>query len=72
MINALEMVAVSYIEEPHESHKMDGWESTIVACASNDRLGKVRECKKCEGRDVKAGGAGSRYHDPELSKPCRG
>lgn len=70
MIDALSMESVSYEEEPHPSHKMGKKESTLVACASNDRFGSVRACVNCEGRDVEAGGAGSRYHDPELMREC--
>lgn len=71
MINALEMKYVKMTTEPHPSHKMGPKESTLVTCASNDRFGSVRACENCEGRDVIAGGAGSRYHDPELEHPCQ-
>lgn len=70
MINALEMTYVAMDKEPHPSHKMSSKESALIACASNDRFGSVRHCKNCEGRDVIAGGAGSRYHDPELENTC--
>lgn len=71
MIDALEMEDVGMNDEPHSSHKMTAWSSTIVACASNDRFGMVRECSKCGGRDVKAGGAGSRYHDHGMRERCK-
>lgn len=73
MIDALEMEQVAYkTAEPHKTHKMGEWSSTIVACASNDRFGQVRKCKVCGGRDVKAGGAGSRYFDEILLSTCYG
>ena len=70
MIDALSMEFVAMGKEPHASHKMGAWESTLVSCASNDRFGKIRECENCGGRDVIAGGAGSRYHDKELGMVC--
>lgn len=70
MIDALSMNDVGMSDEPHASHRMGEWEQTIAACASNDRFGRVRLCEVCGGRDVKAGGAGSRYHDPCLAGPC--
>lgn len=70
MINAMEMEMVEGEPKIHESHEMSKWESCIVACARNDRFGQVRGCEKCEGRDVKAGGAGSRYVDEELLFEC--
>lgn len=70
MIDALEMQPVKYDAEPHASHRMGAWESTLVACASNDRFGQIRECAACGGRDVKAGGPGSRYFDAELLRNC--
>lgn len=72
MIDALSMQQVSYKTEPHPSHTMGEWESTLVACASNDRFGSERCCKKCSLRDVKAGGAGSRYFDEGLETECSG
>lgn len=71
MINALSMEQVAMDAKPHPSHKFGKKESTIVACASNDRFGSIRTCKKCEGREVWAGGAGSHYFDAELLKECR-
>ncbi len=72
MIAAYDMEYVPMHATPHESHKMGPKESTLVACASNDRFGSVRACEKCEGREVWAGGAGSHYFDPELAERCRG
>lgn len=70
MIDALSMESVAMNKEPHPSHKMGPKESTLVSCASNDRFGSVRTCENCEGRDVIAGGPGSRYHDLELTIEC--
>jgi hypothetical protein len=70
VINALSMEMVAMDAKPHPSHKFGKKESTIVACASNDRFGSVRTCKKCGGREVWAGGAGSHYFDSELQGPC--
>jgi len=70
MINALEMDRVPWDAEPHESHDMGEWESTIVACASNDRFGQIRKCKKCKAEEVKAGGPGSHYFETELCIEC--
>lgn len=72
MISALDMEFVYYSREPDVSHDMTVWEETIVSCASNDRFGSVRHCTRCEARDVKASGAGSRYWDQELFKKCEG
>lgn len=60
--------------EPHSSHEMEEWESTIVdhKGMSNARFGQQRCCKNCEGEEVLAGGAGSRWRDPELEKHCEG
>ena len=72
MIAAYDMEQVSESAAPHSSHKMGEKESTLIACASNDRFGTVRACERCEGREVWAGGAGSHYFDPELKRPCQG
>jgi hypothetical protein len=71
MINALDMQWVPMKQLPHASHNFTKKESTIVACASNDRFGSVRTCKRCGGREVWAGGAGSHYFDSELMERCR-
>ena len=61
---------VKYEQEPHQSHKMTDWEGTICQLSNNDRFGRVRHCKICEGRDYLCGGAGSRWQDKELLAPC--
>ena len=71
MINAGDMEMVAMDAKPHPSHKFGEKESTLVACASNDRFGSIRACKVCEGREVWAGGAGSHYFDAELLRACR-
>jgi hypothetical protein len=70
MINALDMEGVPMDAKPHASHKFGKKESTLVACASNDRFGSIRTCKHCGGREVWAGGAGSHYFDSELKRAC--
>jgi len=71
MINALSMDQVPMDAKPHPSHQFGKKESTLVACASNDRFGSIRTCKKCELSEVWAGGAGSHYFDHGLKEPCR-
>lgn len=70
MIDALEMEQVTSDARPHPSHRMGSSQSTIVACASNDRFGSVVSCERCGARDVKAGGPGSRYFDEALMSAC--
>ena len=72
MINALAMEQVSWDAKPHKSHQFGRKESTLVSCASNDRFGSIRTCKKCGGQEVWAGGAGSHYFDEGLQEQCRG
>jgi hypothetical protein len=71
MIYALNMEMVMMDAKPDASHQFGRKESTIVACASNDRFGSVRTCKRCGGREVWAGGAGSHYFDSELLRKCK-
>lgn len=71
MIDALSMETVPMDAKPHPSHRFGKKESTIVACASNDRFGSIRTCTKCALREVWAGGAGSHYFDRGLQEPCR-
>jgi hypothetical protein len=71
MIDALSLNQVGMSQEPDESHQMGDWESTLVSCASIGRFGSVRTCKVCGGIDVRAGGAGSRYHSDEMALPCK-
>ena len=70
MIDALEMQQVEMSDVPHSSHDMGEWMQTIVACASNDRFGRVRTCKNCGLQDVMAGGAESHYFDHGLTNVC--
>jgi hypothetical protein len=71
MIDALSMEMVAMDAKPHPSHQFGKKESTIVACASNDRFGSIRACTKCELSEVWAGGAGSHYFDRGLQETCR-
>lgn len=70
MWNALALEQVNYNKEPHDSHVFGRKESTLVSCASNDRFGSVRTCKRCGGSEVWAGGAGSHYFDGDLASAC--
>lgn len=62
---------VKYEQEPHPTHDMTEWKSTICELSNNDRFGQNRECKKCKGRDYRCGGAGSRWQDRQLLRPCQ-
>lgn len=57
-------------QEPHESHVMTEWQSTICQLANADRFGRRRICTICEGEDYLCGGAGSRWQDTWLGDPC--
>lgn len=70
MIDAVSMNQVAMDATPHASHTFGKKESTLVACASNDRFGSIRTCRRCGGREVWAGGAGSHYFDEELLEAC--
>lgn len=65
-----ETTHVKHEQEPHESHKMGEWESTICQLSNSDRFGRVRHCETCGGRDYLCGGPGSRWQDKGLLKPC--
>ncbi len=71
MIDALDMEYVAWDAQPHSSHDFGPKESTMVAGDGIDRFGSVRECKKCGGREVWAGGAGSHYFDADLLRKCQ-
>lgn len=71
MIDATLMVNVAIDAIPHSSHYFGPKKSALVVCASNDRFGFIRTCKKCDGSEVWAGGAGSHYFDRELTMPCK-
>ena len=57
-------------QEPHVSHRMSVWASTICQLSNEDRFGRMRKCLKCDGEDYLCGGAGSRWQDSMLQKPC--
>ena len=65
------LTAVGVKQEPHESHKMTEWVSTVCVLSNNDRFGRKRKCEKCNGEDYLCGGPGSRWQSKELSKPCK-
>lgn len=56
-------------QEPHPSHKMTEWESTIVTLISTSRFGEIRECENCGGEHARTV-AGEAMHD-ELKYPCQ-
>jgi len=67
-----ENVDYNYINEmknePHPSHEMTEWESTIVTIISTSRFGKFRKCKNC-GAEQAETVAGKAMHE-ELKNPC--
>ena len=67
-----ELTCVKYEQEPHFTHSMTDWRSTICQLSTNDRFGRKRKCKKCGGQDYLCGGAGSRWQDSFLARPCEG
>lgn len=67
-----ELAYVKYEQEPHSTHSMTDWKSTICQLSNNDRFGRSRVCEVCGGRDYLCGGAGSRWQDTCLSNPCEG
>lgn len=54
--------------EPHPSHKMSNWESTIVTISVTPRFGKIRKCLNCEAEHAKTG-TGQAHHN-ELAHEC--
>lgn len=54
---------------PHPSHDMTDWASTIVTITSTARFGSLRECKNCGAEHAKTV-AGEAMHD-ELYEPCQ-
>jgi len=65
-----ELTNVKLTQEPHGTHNMTEWESTICQLSNNARFGRCRECRNCGGQDYLCGGAGSRWQDKNLCKPC--
>lgn len=66
-----ELCNVRYEQEPHNSHDMTEWEQTICCLPNNDRFGRRRYCKRCEGWDYLCGGAGSRWQDKFMAMECK-
>ncbi len=56
--------------QPHPSHEMTEWESSIVTLIATPRFGRIRHCRKCNAEHVKTV-AGEAMHD-ELYAPCTG
>jgi hypothetical protein len=54
--------------EPHPSHKMTPWESTIITLIDTPRFGRTRKCSEC-GAEQAETVAGKAMHD-ELRLPC--
>lgn len=54
--------------EPHPSHDMTDWESTVVTIIATPRFGSLRECRNCGGEHAKTV-SGEAMHD-ELRAPC--
>ncbi len=57
-------------DKPNMTHKWGKWESTIISCASDDRFGRLRKCKKCDAEEAFAGGAGSHMVNDEALEDC--
>lgn len=53
---------------PHPSHDMTQWKSTIVTLISTSRFGRWRKCRNC-GAEHAYTSAGEAMHD-ELYKKC--
>lgn len=56
--------------EPHPSHEMGPWRSTVVTITETSRFGSIRECKHCGAEEAKTV-CGHAAHD-ELAEPCSG
>lgn len=56
------------ISEPHESHDMTPWRSTIVTIIATPRFGEFRKCRLCDAEQAKTV-AGSAEWD-EITLPC--
>lgn len=56
--------------QPHETHAMTEWHSTIVTLINTPRFGKWRKCKKCGAEEAKSV-CGHKWHGA-LEKKCNG
>lgn len=54
--------------QPHPSHRLSGWERTIVTLSGTSRHGRVRSCVRCDAEEAETV-AGRAIHD-ELVRPC--
>lgn len=64
-----DLYSVGMDSEPHDTHEMSEWKQD--QCDLNTpRFGWSRQCTACGGEDWKCGGAGSRWQDEQLSRPC--
>lgn len=54
--------------QPHPSHNMTEWRSTIISMASNDRFASIRKCANCEAEEAIPGQSHIRH--VELDTPC--
>ena len=55
-------------KEPHPTHEMSEWESTVVTLISTPRFGSIRQCKNCGAEQAKTV-AGQAMQD-KLALPC--
>lgn len=52
-------------------HEFSDWEPWAgILPTGSDRFGRQRRCIYCNGSDIKAGGAGSRWVEKRLLQPC--
>jgi hypothetical protein len=54
--------------QPHPTHVMTDWKSTIVTIIATARFGELRMCKNCEAEEARTV-SGHACHD-ELKEPC--
>jgi hypothetical protein len=56
--------------QPHPSHEMGPWESSIVTIVATARFGSIRKCEHCGAEEAKTV-CGHAAHD-ELAVECPG
>lgn len=54
--------------QPHQSHDMTDWKSTIVTLTETSRFGEVRRCTACGCEHVRT--AAGEVMNSELSEEC--
>jgi hypothetical protein len=54
--------------EPHPSHRMTEWRSTVVTITETSRFGRIRQCENCGAEEAETV-CGHAAHE-ELGEPC--